>query len=57
MAVDPERFPPYLPERNGYAKMTVLSKEKNLTTALAEQIVFFQVKNSALNRFKAINKN
>lgn len=57
MVVDPDRFPPYLPERKGYFKIVLLSKQNNITTTLTQSSVFFEIKNTALNRFKAINQN
>lgn len=52
MVFDAERFPPYLPERKGYLKMTYINKENNVAIPLLQTTVYFEIKNSALNRFK-----
>lgn len=57
MSVDAERFPPYLPERKGYFKMVFSTKENELIIPLTQTVVFFEIKNAALKRFKAFGTN
>lgn len=52
MHVDAERFPPYLPERKGYLMLSTLAKEKNVMTLLFKFTIYFEIKSSALSRFK-----
>lgn len=52
--MDAERFPPYLPERKGYFILSTLAKEKNVMTLLSKFTIHFEIKSSALNRFKGV---
>lgn len=52
--LDADRFPPYLPERKGYFMLKFLVKENNLTTELSQSTIQYEIKNSALKRFKGV---
>lgn len=57
MKVDPDKLPSYMPERRGYMKWTLSSKENNVLIPYWQVIVFFEIKSSSLKRFKAIGMN
>ncbi len=52
--LDAERFPPYLPERRAYTKLTLFVEEKKKLILIGEAISFFEVKSKAAKRFKVI---